>query len=399
MNVKKIAIVGGNPYNKNLGVGALGYSALTILNDVVKENNLKAEFTFFGSDKNISDKIVIKGEEIHFDNILNVRFYSWKTTLKQIFFKKRFKIDKIEKFDYVFDISEGDSFTDIYGDDRFRTILNTKKYFSNLGTTQVMFPQTIGPFKDQIHEKEAFEVMNTLDMVISRDKQSFDYSKKFLPAAKIAETIDGAFYMPFEKKTFSDDKVNVGINVSGLLWGGGYTKNNQFGMKTDYQTLIRRTIEYFTKQSHVRVYLVPHVYTVDQSVEDDYEVCKLLIEEYSNLEIAPVFATPIEAKSYISGLDFFTGARMHACIAAFSSGVPVFPMAYSRKFNGLFGETLKYASYGDCVNENDEAIFTKLIGSFESREALKVQISVTNNTIVKDRLSLLKSAVGRILKK
>ena len=28
---------------------------------------------------------------------------------------------------------------------------------------------------------------------------------------------------------------------------------------------------------------------------------------------------------------------MHACIAAFSSGTPVVPVAYSRKFSGLFG--------------------------------------------------------------
>ena len=28
---------------------------------------------------------------------------------------------------------------------------------------------------------------------------------------------------------------------------------------------------------------------------------------------------------------------MHACIGAFSSGTPVVPIAYSRKFGGLFG--------------------------------------------------------------
>ena len=37
--------------------------------------------------------------------------------------------------------------------------------------------------------------------------------------------------------------------------------------------------------------------------------------------LAPRFSTPSEAKTYIAGLDFFMGARMHACIAAFSSGV------------------------------------------------------------------------------
>ncbi|MGJ7723542.1 polysaccharide pyruvyl transferase family protein [Escherichia coli] len=37
--------------------------------------------------------------------------------------------------------------------------------------------------------------------------------------------------------------------------------------------------------------------------------------------VAERFTNPITAKSYISSIDFFTGARMHATIAAFSAGV------------------------------------------------------------------------------
>src|SRR3546814_5142573 len=43
----------------------------------------------------------------------------------------------------------------------------------------------------------------------------------------------------------------------------------------------------------------------------------------------------------MSSLDYLVAGRMHACIAAFSSGTPVMPVAYSRKFSGLFG-TLGY---------------------------------------------------------
>ena len=54
--------------------------------------------------------------------------------------------------------------------------------------------------------------------------------------------------------------------------------------------------------------------------EDDFAANAVLAEEFPKLVTAPRFATPSEAKSYIAGLDFFMGARMHACIAAFSSG-------------------------------------------------------------------------------
>ena len=46
-------------------------------------------------------------------------------------------------------------------------------------------------------------------------------------------------------------------------------------------------------------------------------------------------------------MTLFTGARMHATIGAISSGVPVIPVAYSRKFNGLY-DTLQYPFYIDA---------------------------------------------------
>ena len=81
-------------------------------------------------------------------------------------------------------------------------------------------------------------------------------------------------------------------------------------------------------------------------------------------------------------MDFFTGARMHACIAAISSGVPVYPMAYSRKFNGLFGETLGYSSLGDLKTMDSDEIFSGLFAAFEKRNELKNEIEQICRRIV-----------------
>ena len=35
----------------------------------------------------------------------------------------------------------------------------------------------------------------------------------------------------------------VGLNVSGLLFAGGYTRGNQFGLQSDYRQLAKRLIE------------------------------------------------------------------------------------------------------------------------------------------------------------
>jgi colanic acid/amylovoran biosynthesis protein len=396
---KRIAIVWANPYNRNLGVAALAYSALAIFHDILKENNIDGEITFVGSYKSGKDKVVIGGEEMVFDNIIGLNYLHWKSFAKILLKPGRFNIKKLLSFDYIFDLAEGDSFADIYGDFRFFRIYNSKRLFAFLGKKQVLLPQTIGPFSNPDREKSAKAIMQKMEMVISRDKKSYDYTAAFLPKEKIAEMIDVAFYMPFDRISFDNGKINVGVNVSGLLWNGGYTGKNQFNMKTDYKLLIRSTMDFFTKQENVQVHLVSHVIPENSPVEDDSAVAAELQKEYPSVILSPRFKTPIEAKSYISGMDFFTGARMHACIAAFSSGVAVVPMAYSRKFNGLFGDTLEYTWVGDCVNTTEDVVFDKIKNGFQKQNELEEQIKHSNETIVKPRLIQLKKILFKSLLK
>lgn len=254
----------------------------------------------------------------------------------------------------------------------------------------MLLPQTIGPFENKRFEKKAIKAIEDFKCLFARDRQSYIYAHDILNNRKVKESIDVAFYLPFERNTFEDNKIHVGINVSGLLWNGGYTKNNQFSLKSDYRKLTTDVIEYFRKTENVQVHLVPHVLPADGDVENDRTVSKELLKDYSDIILAPRFNSPIEAKSYISGLDFFTGARMHSTIAAFSSGVPVVPMAYSRKFNGLFNETLKYEFIGDLVNESTEDVFNKVKEGYANRAILKDNIEQSLKEIVSPRLESLK---------
>jgi polysaccharide pyruvyl transferase WcaK-like protein len=64
---------------------------------------------------------------------------------------------------------------------------------------------------------------------------------------------------------------------------------------------------------------------------------------------------------------------MHACIAAFSSGVPTVPISYSRKFIGLF-ESLGYPLVADCKTESEDQILEKIRSGFHQRETLKALV-------------------------
>jgi colanic acid/amylovoran biosynthesis protein len=394
-----IGIIWATPYATNLGVSALAYSSISLLNDVVNENAIYASFIFLGSSKSGRDQIVINDKQIYFNNTIWINFFKLRSIISILFRFNRYKLTKILTLDYIFDTSSGDSFTDIYGNVRFQDMLNSKRLLYWLGKKLILLPQTIGPFNDPANEIKAFKILKKLNTVMCRDKQSFDYCSRFLLEENIFELIDVAFYLPYTKHKIDNNRINVGINISGLLWNGGYTKNNQFKLRSDYKKLMMRIVSYFIQLDNVQVHLIAHVIDNNYLTEDDSIICEELKNEYQKAIIVPSFNTPIQAKNYISGLDFFIGARMHACIAAFSSGVPVFPMAYSRKFNGLFTDTLQYKWIGDCINENEDQLFLKLREAYINRESLKEQIFNANEIIVKPRLRLLKNLITETLKR
>jgi hypothetical protein len=101
--------------------------------------------------------------------------------------------------------------------------------------------------------------------------------------------------------------------------------------------LMRRLITALLARGDCDVHLVPHVLAPHLPVDDDGAAADRLKAAYPALQRHPDFTSASDAKSFISGLDFLIGARMHATIAAFSSGVPVVPISYSRKFEGLYG--------------------------------------------------------------
>ena len=395
--IRKIAIVWANPYNKNLGVGALAYSSLALVSDICKANNIKAEFTFLGSSKATADTLYIGDQKIKFDNILGIDFSSWRSYVKMLLKPKKYETKKLLTFDLVLDMGEGDSFADIYGEKRFNRIYSSKAFFNLINTPQVLLPQTIGPFSQSDNKKKAISIMKKLELILSRDKKSYDYTSEFLKRSKIEELVDIAFYLPFTKGINRTQKINVGINVSGLLWNGGYTGKNQFNMKADYRSTVTKVLDFFSENKDVQIHIISHVIPEHQPVENDHVVALELKEKYPEVIVSPIFENPIEAKSYISGMDFFTGARMHACIAAFSSGVAVVPMAYSRKFNGLFGDTLDYPFIADCVNNSEEEVFDMIATSYIQRKELDKRVNISLETIVRPRLNLLRGVLFKVI--
>ncbi|MFN3627940.1 MAG: polysaccharide pyruvyl transferase family protein [Parvibaculum sp.] len=240
--------------------------------------------------------------------------------------------------DCLLDIGAGDSFADIYGFKRFAFLWITKAMAILRGKPLVLSPQTIGPFARAPYVQLARFALTRARTVVARDDASFAFLREIAPSANGVLSVDVAFALPFEDRSAERNRpgrVRVGVNVSGLLFNEALSGRNRFGLDADYGQLMRLFIAELVGREDVEVHLITHA--IGHGPDDDGEVADRLAEEFPAVIRVPDFATPSAAKSYISGLDFLVAGRMHACIAAVSARTAVVPIAYSRKFSGLFG--------------------------------------------------------------
>jgi len=356
-----IALIGHDSRNPNLGVGALTMSEVAIIRDAAARLGQKVKITILIGK---GDKpTCVAGDDI-LERIVRPLKQPWD------YFRA------VRNSDLVIDISGGDSFTDIYGNRRIFQVLLQKYLVHLAGRPLVVAPQTVGPFANPFWRILAAGTIRSSALVATRDDKSTAFLRKMGIDGLIVKASDVSLRLPYEApadRPASPPK--VGINVSGLLMGGGYTGKNMFDLKLDYPTLICDIISGFSDHPNgCEVHLVGHVVPQTRGgVEDDYQICLDLADKFPRTVIAPPFDTPSEAKSYIAGLDFFIGARMHACIAAFSSGVPVVPMAYSRKFEGLFS-ALGYNLTVDCTIDTAEDIKEQIFEAYENRHAIAARM-------------------------
>lgn len=349
--------------SSNLGVGALTVSQMHILDSLARDMGLPPVRYIIMTTKDGSPHYIAEDRV----EILGMRTVD--------LLRPDRLLSRVLKCDFILDIGAGDSFTDIYGPNRIRRMLVSKFIVHGTGRPMVLSPQTMGPFSPGRIRQLAMASVRRCRAVFARDQLSADFLREAGFDGPVGVATDVAMRLPYDPPApVPAGKVRVGLNVSGLLMGGGYSRNNMFGLTVDYPALIRAIIADFQARPEVELHLVPHVVPGSRTVEDDEHTNTLIAAEIPGLVLAPRFKTPSEAKTYIAGLDFFMGARMHATIAAFSSGVPVVPMAYSRKFEGVFG-SLGYGRTVDLKSIDNATALARIREGYEHRAALAGEVA------------------------
>lgn len=292
----------------------------------------------------------------------------------------------IEGADVIACISGGDSFSDIYGLERFFYTSLPLILVLLMGKELVFLPQTIGPFQNRMVTTIARWILRRAEIVYSRDhrgtrtteallnlngnsnKAKLCYDVGFVLEPQTPESVE-CVRLPQER----DPRAHVvGLNVSGLLYAGGYSHKNMFGLMPDYRRLVLHLIDFFVSEKGAVVLLTPHVFGT--CGESDSPACEELYEDLKGkyqgrLGLVRGSYNQSEIKHIIGRCDFFVGSRMHACIAAVSQNVPAVSIAYSDKFIGVM-ETVGIEDLVADARKLDEAAILRLVGEAYERRAL-----------------------------
>ena len=220
-------------------------------------------------------------------------------------------------------------------------------------------------------EKGLAEHLRCFTLISAREPITYDACRK-AGLRNVIYAPDSAFLLPPGNAPVVPGLIPegaVGINVSPLILqseaSGGITMKN-------YRRLVERILD----TTDLQIALVPHVVWEGG---DDRQPLTVLYEQYR--DTGRVFLVPDancrDLKALIGRLRFFIGARTHATIAAYSSGVPTLVCGYSVKARGiardLFGESDGYVVPVQSLDRED-ALADAFSALFSREEALRAHL-------------------------
>lgn len=406
--MSNILLLGATFGTGNMGVGALTAGALT----VVAQRFPGATVSLLDYGRKPTVSVTRVGGKAVSVSLINLRF-SWKillanniagllaVSLVTHLFGKHVRnrvirrnpwLTAIARADAAVAVSGGDSFSDIYGMGRFFYVALPQLLSVSLGVKLIMLPQTIGPFHGGPSRCIARFLLRRSALVFSRDKAGVEEVHRLLGAPehddKVRFCVDMGFVVEPRRPVHLDlgglklprgtgERPLVGLNISGLLMMGGYTKSNMFDLKLDYGALIDCLVTHLIEVKKVDVLLVPHVFGDHE--ESDTVAAHTAHARLKGRHGLHLFCTrgsydQNEIKYIIGLCDFFVGSRMHACIAALSQGIPAVGVAYSDKFAGVFDSIDMGSMVADPRNLTARQMIDTVAAAFDERKTTSARL-------------------------
>ena len=318
-----------------------------------------------------------------------------KIWLKHIFFAVMYKTLK-EKAFYFFKSENWKAYTEadviLTGHDGCISDLNIffAMFCKALEKKVVIFGGGFKKFRFSITEKLAKSVISKIDLIVVRQKHSYEYLKSLNNTPNIFWYPDPAFLMePYKrsdtKKLFQKENL-IGVKrpLIGIIAVRGTSYFYHFyGIKSEelrYQTHINffaKMIEYIIKITNGSVVFIPHCIETackndDRIVARDiksklscYQDRVILVEEEYDARML---------KSFIRELDFLISQRLHAVIGAATVGTPFIQLTVKQdlRSHDIIEETIGRKDLVYDLENDDIKTFINVFGDkWNTKEEIK----------------------------
>ena len=319
-----------------------------------------------------------KEEKQEFEHIQNIPFDYNNYEL----FYERDVVKEMEKADLCIHIG-GDNYC--YGVNEWMYALTTKA--KELNKKIVLWGASLF---DEINDLDLIEDLKKYDLLMIREKISYNAIKKYIDEEKLMLVPDPAFSLEPKKVELSEWYKNrkvIGLNLSPLT------------VKTeDNEEAVIKFINYILENTDYSISLLPHV---TLSEVNDLNVLRKLKECYKDEErifLEEKDYSCQEIKYIISKCNLLVAARTHASIAAYSSNVPTLVIGYSVKSRGIAEDI--FGNYQDYVLPTEELKDDILIEKFkyieENQQEIKKMLQERMKTIKNESKILYKNMLERL---
>lgn len=376
-----IIISGFNTNDNNRGTAALSYGAMNFCtrHGYLKNGQEMVNFHYVKKfwEKKYRDRV----QDYKVDGKIYKHHTLYVFELEKLLYDKFNILLPFTKFgrtirnvELVAAINGGDGFSDIYSTQSFLFRLSDIEVAMKTGAPLIILPQTLGPFKDNKNYEIAKRILQYAKAVYVRDDKFTDKLEEM--GIKYELTQDLSAFMKSEPYDIEIKPNSIGINVSGLAYSNKFrTLAGQF---ETYPELIDELIQHFRNKGHT-VYLIPHSYNYGnpEPNNDDIVACRQAyqkLQNKTNVVLVDKDLISPQIKYIISKMTFFIGTRMHANFAAIYTGVPLFGLAYSYKFEGAFN-----------ANGLDGKKQTAMINNIGHNDInrIKEKVEITYNKLIK----------------
>lgn len=209
------------------------------------------------------------------------------------------------------------------------------KLAKRFGACAVCAPQSMGPFATKFQKKMVTQVLESVDLVLTREEKTTKLLKELSEHFPIVPSVDSGFL--FHTDETASLRKQLHINAKPLLVGVTVRRWLDPKRQHAYEQAIAKTVDHLTTRYNATVVFIPQV-TSFLGGDDDRLTAQRVYAEIKHKKRVHLLEkeyTHQQIKALYSELDVIIGTRFHSVIFSLTSLVPALAIEYEHKTSGI----------------------------------------------------------------